>query len=163
MTAQPVMNQGLQLLQAEVSLLQAFSLIAHLGDLLLQLAQRRQHRLRLLGHRGSKRPQSVGVAVLLGLALVIQYFVSDHNPPSGFYMTAMVIMGFSSLNLITLGIMGEYIARIYGEVKDRPLYLLRDERSTLELRSAEDRQSAPSQPDREPTGVSGRKLAATAP
>ena len=105
----------------------------------------------------------VGVAVLLGLALVIQYFVSDHNPPSGFYMTAMVIMGFSSLNLITLGIMGEYIARIYGEVKDRPLYLLRDERSTLEVRSAEDRQSTPSQPDREPTGVSGRKLAATAP
>ncbi|MCY3772431.1 MAG: glycosyltransferase family 2 protein [Gemmatimonadetes bacterium] len=64
---------------------------------------------------------------LLGLALLVQYFFSDNDPPTGFYMTALVILGFSALNFITLGIMGEYLGRIYGEVKDRPLYLLLDE------------------------------------
>ena len=69
----------------------------------------------------------VAGAALLGLILLVQYFASDRSAPSGFYMTAMVILGFSSLNFITLGIMGEYLGRIYGEVKDRPLYLLRDD------------------------------------
>ncbi len=67
----------------------------------------------------------VSGAALLGLVLLVDYFVSDRTAPSGFYLTVMVILGFSSLNFITLGIMGEYLGRIYGEVKDRPLYLLR--------------------------------------
>ena len=69
----------------------------------------------------------VACGTLLGLWLVAQYFVGDRNPPSGFYLTVLVILAFSSLNFLTLGIIGEYLGRIYGEVKDRPLYLLRDE------------------------------------
>jgi hypothetical protein len=32
---------------------------------------------------------------------------------------------FSGINLISLGIVGEYIAGIFDEVKGRPLYLVR--------------------------------------
>ena len=69
----------------------------------------------------------VAGAAALGLTLLIEYFVGDRNPPTGFYMTALIVLAFSSLNFLTLGIMGEYLGRIYGEVKDRPLYLVRDD------------------------------------
>lgn len=69
----------------------------------------------------------VAGAALLGLTLLIEYFFADRNTPTGFYMMSMVILAFSSLNFLTLGIMGEYLGRIYTEVKDRPLYLVRED------------------------------------
>ena len=35
-----------------------------------------------------------------------------------------VLVFFSGVQLVSLGIIGEYIARIYDESKDRPLYLI---------------------------------------
>ncbi|MDD9961660.1 MAG: glycosyltransferase family 2 protein [Gammaproteobacteria bacterium] len=69
----------------------------------------------------------VAGAAVLGAALLVEWFAGDRDPPTGFYMTALVVLAFSSLNFLTLGIMGEYLGRIYGEVKDRPLYLVRDD------------------------------------
>ena len=68
----------------------------------------------------------ISIAFILSAWVVYQYFVSDRNPP-GFYLTLIVILGFSSLNFTMLGVMGEYIGRIYEEVKGRPLYFLRDD------------------------------------
>lgn len=68
-----------------------------------------------------------GAAAVLGMVLIGQYFLSARNPPSGFYLTILVILGVAGLQFVTLGIMGEYLGRIYAEVKDRPLYLLRED------------------------------------
>ena len=46
-----------------------------------------------------------------------------HNPTPG-YATIVAAVGFiGGVQLITLGIIGEYIGKIHMEVKKRPLYL----------------------------------------
>jgi polyisoprenyl-phosphate glycosyltransferase len=45
----------------------------------------------------------------------------------GFPSIMVSVMFFSGLQLIFLGIIGEYIGRIFAEVKERPLYVLADE------------------------------------
>ncbi len=63
---------------------------------------------------------------LLGAWYVLQKLV--HVPLSpGLSTTVVVVTFFSGIQLLCLGLMGEYIGRIYDEVKQRPLYLVERE------------------------------------
>ena len=54
--------------------------------------------------------------------MIFEHFV-QHNPTPG-YATIVSVVGFiGAVQLITLGIIGEYIGKIHIEVKKRPLYL----------------------------------------
>ena len=44
----------------------------------------------------------------------------------GYASLMIVILFFASLNLISLGLVGEYIGRIYLESKQRPIYIIRN-------------------------------------
>ncbi|GAB0155124.1 glycosyltransferase family 2 protein [Chryseobacterium sp. Alg-005] len=46
----------------------------------------------------------------------------NHEPKTGFLTLLSVTIFFSSLTILFLGIIGEYIGRIHIEVKNRPLY-----------------------------------------
>ena len=66
-------------------------------------------------------------ALLYGLWITMETLIFG-NPLDGWPTLAASIMLFSGVQLMSIGILGEYIGRIYDEVKRRPTYLLaRDE------------------------------------
>jgi glycosyltransferase involved in cell wall biosynthesis len=60
-------------------------------------------------------------AVLFGFYVLYEYFALS-KPASGYTTIVLLISVFSSVQLIILGIIGEYIGRIHLETKKRPLY-----------------------------------------
>ncbi|HEU4657910.1 MAG TPA: glycosyltransferase family 2 protein [Capillimicrobium sp.] len=50
------------------------------------------------------------------------------NYQSGFATLTLVVLLLGGIQLIAVGVLGEYLGRIYDEVKQRPLYLVREER-----------------------------------
>lgn len=68
-------------------------------------------------------------AALYSMYVIIGYFLNG-IPVQGFATLSIIISFFSSLILICLGIIGEYIVRIYDEVRDRP-YVIIDKKINL--------------------------------
>ncbi|WP_204250403.1 glycosyltransferase family 2 protein [Synechocystis sp. CACIAM 05] len=68
------------------------------------------------------------LAALLAIAmmiLVLYWRLSENNSPlDGFATVVIANLFFGAVQLICIGILGEYIGRIYDEVKGRPLYTL---------------------------------------
>lgn len=60
----------------------------------------------------------LGIILVLGLRL----FTSAYIP--GFASTAIIILFIGGIQLLMLGIVGEYIKRLYDETKQRPLYII---------------------------------------
>ena len=65
----------------------------------------------------------VGVTVLLG-ALQVGQFVFGSGPPFGPSANLLAVTFFAGVQLLCLGLMGEYIGRIYDEVKRRPMFIV---------------------------------------
>ncbi len=57
-------------------------------------------------------------------AYVLYSKFAGHSVPSGFTSLIAVISLFSGVQMMSLGIIGEYLARIYFQVKERPLFLV---------------------------------------
>ncbi|MDX1664185.1 MAG: glycosyltransferase family 2 protein [Candidatus Promineifilaceae bacterium] len=68
-----------------------------------------------------------GLAALSGLAIVLVValrLLVQSEPLSGQATTLVTVLFLGGVQLISLGIIGEYLGRIYDEVKERPLYLV---------------------------------------
>ena len=64
-----------------------------------------------------------GLSLLLGLAAIVTKLTGASLIVPGWASIAVALSFFAGVQLIVLGVMGEYVARIYDEVKNRPLYL----------------------------------------
>jgi dolichol-phosphate mannosyltransferase len=70
---------------------------------------------------------SAGVA-FIAIPVVIGLRVAGSYLP-GFGSITIAILLLGGIQLIALGVIGEYVGRIYDEVKHRPLYIVREERN----------------------------------
>lgn len=61
-------------------------------------------------------------ALLLGAYVFVEHFFL-HNPTPGYATIMVTVVFLGSVQLICLGIIGEYIGKIHMEVKKRPLYM----------------------------------------
>lgn len=64
-----------------------------------------------------------GFSFLLGGWYVLQRLVGVDIVP-GLPTTVLVVTFFSGIQLLSLGLMGEYVGRIYDEVKRRPMFIV---------------------------------------
>jgi glycosyltransferase involved in cell wall biosynthesis len=80
----------------------------------------------------STRPLYIGIFVGVVFAAIAFLFMStafisyflDHTIPSGWTTLVVLLLLFSGVQLIMLGIIGAYIGGIYEEVKGRPRYII---------------------------------------
>jgi len=70
---------------------------------------------------------SAGLAFVAIPVVVALRIAGSYLPGFGAITIAILLLG--GIQLIALGVIGEYVGRIYDEVKHRPLYIVRDERN----------------------------------
>ena len=64
------------------------------------------------------------ISLVYVLWTFIQYLVVPDSLVSGYFTTIFSVVLFGEIQLISIGVLGEYIGKIYYEVKKRPHYLV---------------------------------------
>ena len=86
----------------------------------------------------------VFLSVLLAAGQITGRLLFPNNTPRGITTTLLLILFFGSLNFFGVGVLGEYLAKIFEEVKRRPHYIRRSIVRDGEVRpAAEDDAAAP--------------------
>jgi hypothetical protein len=62
----------------------------------------------------------------IGLAAQTLYVKLSGGAVEGFTTVIMLVLFASSILMLSLGVIGEYLAKIYDEIKQRPRYLLKE-------------------------------------
>jgi glycosyltransferase involved in cell wall biosynthesis len=78
-----------------------------------------------------------GFAFFYGIYLLIRTLVWG-NPVPGYPSLIIVVLFLGGVQLVCLGILGEYLARTYHEVKARPLYFVRGYHPAVSLVDSEE-------------------------
>jgi dolichol-phosphate mannosyltransferase len=78
----------------------------------------------------------------LGIPVAIGMRVAGQFVP-GVTTTIIAVLLLGGIQLIAIGVIGEYVSRIYDEVKQRPLYLVKERRNFDALSSATPESAAP--------------------
>lgn len=77
------------------------------------------------------------VAFLLAAFYFVTFFAFHKQAGSGFTTIVLCVLFLGGVQLICVGILGEYVGRVYEEVKQRPLYVVK-ERLGVAARGAPD-------------------------
>ena len=67
----------------------------------------------------------IALLTFLYLLFVVLFTLAFGRDVPGYSSTIVLILFFGGLNLLSVGILGEYIGRIYTEVRDRPTFLVK--------------------------------------
>ncbi|QIL49956.1 glycosyltransferase family 2 protein [Weissella coleopterorum] len=68
---------------------------------------------------------SFSVSIIFTIVLFIRHFIDPGAAINGWTSMVVIILMLAGIQLLSLGIIGRYIANIYLEVKKRPIYIAR--------------------------------------
>lgn len=95
-------------------------------------------------------------AAIFGAQIILKTLIWG-NPVAGYPSLMAVVLFLGGVQLMTLGIIGEYLGRVFNETKGRPLYIIERHLPSGEARQVS---SAPSGAQRRaPSGTSGANAA----
>jgi glycosyltransferase involved in cell wall biosynthesis len=77
------------------------------------------------------------ISLLYAFYLIVRTLILGIDVP-GYASLMVAVLFFGGIQLITLGIIGEYLGRVYEEVKRRPLYFVRESYGFKNEKSTED-------------------------
>lgn len=82
----------------------------------------------------SNLPLKLGIyagigAALLGVAVMIYTLLTRQGAPSGYATIVILICFMFAILFVLVGIIGEYIAILFSEMKDRPIYVVEETRN----------------------------------
>jgi glycosyltransferase involved in cell wall biosynthesis len=72
------------------------------------------------------------IVAFLGIPIAIVFRATEQFVP-GITTVLLVVLLLGGVQLITVGILGEYLGRVYDEVKRRPLYVVREKLNVGEI------------------------------
>jgi len=78
------------------------------------------------------------LALAYGVWIVVEHLIEGHPIP-GWPTLVAGLMFFSGVQLLSIGILGEYIGRVFDEVKQRPIYLIGAEAGRGRIAAAGDK------------------------
>ncbi len=64
------------------------------------------------------------ISVMSSMYVVLDYYFGASSIPAGWSSLVIAIALFGGLQLMMIGVVGEYLAKIFNEVKARPLYII---------------------------------------
>lgn len=67
----------------------------------------------------------VAISIIMMLVIVIKTILFG-DPVAGFPTIACLLLFLSGIQLLCIGIIGQYLAKIYTESKDRPVYIVKE-------------------------------------
>ncbi|MGZ3863700.1 MAG: glycosyltransferase family 2 protein [Bacteroidia bacterium] len=67
-----------------------------------------------------------GISLLLIVYALLSYFIFNHDLPKGWASLMIAVSFIGGVQLICIGIIGEYISRLQTDVRNRPLYIINE-------------------------------------
>ncbi len=84
---------------------------------------------------------------ILACVFVVRRLLGIEIAQTGFTTLITVLLFLGGVQLIAIGLLGEYVARIYDEVKQRPLYIISDRHGSPSVGSRDEKISTHSYPE----------------
>jgi dolichol-phosphate mannosyltransferase len=78
----------------------------------------------------------ISLLAFLAIPVILVLRITHHYLP-GFATLTIIVLLLGGIQLLAIGILGEYLARTFDEVKDRPLYVVRRPRASEQPETAE--------------------------
>ena len=83
---------------------------------------------------------SAFIALVFGSLIIIKKFLYG-DPVAGYASLVVLITFIGGIQLLALGVIGEYLGRVFNETKNRPLYLVKDIQKSRYLANQENNKS----------------------